>query len=98
MAESGGQPGNQNATKGREWAAAIERALARKAGEVVEVISTSKGLDAAADKFVSLMDSQSEQVQLGFFREFGDRKDGKAKQQTELTGADGGQLLVRWTG
>lgn len=48
-----------------------------------------KAIDAAADIFVAqLFDAKD----LGYFKELGDRLDGKPKQQIEATGADGGPV------
>jgi hypothetical protein len=72
--------GNQNAAKGKRWAAAIERALERRATgkpRPTDVSDLIAGLDMAADQFVS---GVFEDKDLGYFKEFGDRLDGKPKQ------------------
>lgn len=75
MATSGGQPGNQNAAKGKRWKSVIEQRLA-------ELAAMEKVADAlilkACDGDVSAI------------KEIGDRLDGKPKQQTEISGPDGG--------
>lgn len=84
MAASGGQPGNQNAARGRKWREAIQRALARKAGTV------ELGLDAAADKLVSLAIDAGDKWAL---EEIGNRHDGKPVQSTLHAGdEDGGPV------
>ena len=76
MAESGGQPGNQNAAKGAKWREAILRALARRKGTV------DSGLDAAADKLVALLE-RGDKWALDHLAE---RVDGKAPQGITLAG------------
>jgi hypothetical protein len=49
VAESGGQPGNQNAKQAKRWQQAIFRALSRATGDGIDA-----GLDRAADKLVAL--------------------------------------------
>lgn len=78
----GAPVGNQNAAKGKRWAAAIERALIRRAtgktledaGERSELIM---GLDLAAEQFVEQLFVNKD---LGYFKELGDRTDGKPAQ------------------
>lgn len=76
--------GNKNAAKGKRWAAAIERALERKAtGQPAptDVSDLIRGIDAAADEFVrQLFDNKD----LGYFKEFGDRLDGKAAAELNV--------------
>lgn len=83
MAESGGQPGNQNAAKGRRWRDAIDRALAKRSKA-----TATQELDRLAEKFLDDVEAQG----IAGFREFGDRLDGKAPQA--IVGADGGDLTV----
>ncbi len=68
--------GNQNAKKAKRWANAVERAMDAYPERPVS-LSVNKGLDAAAFEFVSLMMTKQD---LGFFKEFGDRYDGKPAQ------------------
>ncbi len=69
--ERGGQPGNQNASKGKPWAQAIERALAKRSkGEMVAA------LDDLAEKLLV----QCDQGEMTALKELGDRLDGKAAQ------------------
>lgn len=78
--ERGGQPGNQNAAKGKMFEGALKRALARNDGS----------LNRIADKLVeSALDGEQWAVQM-----VADRLDGKAKQQIEAAGENGGPLLV----
>jgi hypothetical protein len=49
------------------------------------------GLNKAAYAFVSKM---IESGDIGFFREFGDRLDGKAKSSLEMSGPDGDAIPV----
>jgi len=76
---AGGAPiGNQNGAKGRRWAGAIaDRIEAMQAMEKLAAVLIDKALEG---------DMQA-------LKEIGDRMDGKAKQQTELTGADDQPLL-----
>lgn len=71
MATSGGQPGNQNASRAKKWREAILRALARKSGSV------EQGLDAAADKLATLAIDDGDKWAL---EEIGNRLDGKPAQ------------------
>jgi hypothetical protein len=76
--------GNQNAAKGKRWAAAIERALERRATgkpRPTDVSDLIAGLDLAADEFVAQM---FEAKDLGYFKELGDRVEGKAAQSIDL--------------
>jgi hypothetical protein len=77
--------GNQNAAKAHKWAAAIERALARKATGAPppeDVSDFIRGLDKAADEFVSQLFDKKD---LGYFKEMGDRMDGKPTQAIDAT-------------
>lgn len=77
--------GNTNAQKGRLWNQAIMRALARRSK--VEQI---EGLDALADKLLKLCDEGD----LAALKEFGDRIDGKPKQQIDFSDDDGNATLM----
>lgn len=84
--------GNQNAAKAKRWTAAIERALARRASGSRPEDGRSElmqGVDAAADEFVSLLFAAKD---LGYFKELGDRMDGKPAQALALTGEEGGPV------
>lgn len=73
---AGAPLGNQNAVKGRRWSKAIERAMEAYPERAVS-LECNKGIDAAAYEFVHKMMVEKD---LGFFKEFGDRSDGKAPQ------------------
>lgn len=79
MAESGAQPGNQNATKNKPWRAALDRAIAQDDG---------KRLRSAAEKLLTCAAAGEPWA----VKEIADRLDGKAPQA--ITGADGGPLVV----
>jgi len=75
--------GNQNAAKAKRWTAAIERALERRATGKQPPEDRSdliKGLDAAADIFVAELFDKKD---LGYFKEFGDRAEGRPTQSIE---------------
>lgn len=86
--ESGAQPGNENAAKGREWTQAIKRALARR-GEG----DYRRGLDILADKLVKAAETD-ESAFMKAIEAVGDRIEGKPKQTTELTGENGGAVKL----
>lgn len=83
MATSGGQPGNQNATKNKVWIAALNRAIAQDDG---------KRLRAAAERLLDLAAAG----EIPALKELGDRLDGKPTQQLEHTGKDGAPLIVKF--
>lgn len=76
------QVGNQNAAKGARWREAIERAI-EAWPEAYEGGSNElmRGINAAAHAFVKQMMTDGD---IAFFREFGDRLDGKPKQTMDL--------------
>jgi len=75
--------GNHNAARAKQWQAAIERALERMADPSINpdmpIARTPKmkALDMIADAFVLKLSTEQD---LPFFREFGDRLDGKPAQ------------------
>lgn len=73
----GAPVGNQNAAKGKKWAAAIERALCKKYGKAL-----AEALDELAMKFVEAVEKGDIQA----FKEFADRIDGKPAQSVTLAG------------
>jgi hypothetical protein len=76
MAERGGQPGNKNATKGKRWQEAIERALERRTGSRIDQLHE---IDACADALIdAVLDKDMTAI-----KEFGDRIDGKVMQNIE---------------
>lgn len=81
---AGAPIGNDNAARGNEWHLAIKRALARR-GEG----DYRKGLDKLAEKVVDA----AEEGDTKAWQDIADRFDGKPKQQTELTGKDGKDLI-----
>lgn len=93
MAERGGQPGNNNASKGRPWRDAIGRALAKKSR--VEQI---EALDVIAEKVVdaALAGPSHEKGDpwLSAIHELADRLDGKAAQQIQLSGDEDSPLKI----
>jgi hypothetical protein len=92
--------GNQNAAKAKQWTAAIERAIERLADPAINPDALlprspkAKGLDMLADIFVA---QRQREDPMTFFREFGDRLDGKPAQQLALTGEDGGPVQASLT-
>lgn len=80
----GGQLGNNNASKGKPWEAAIKRALARYSNNNI-----AKGLDKLADQLVKAAGDKGDQWAI---REIGDRMDGKPAQS--IVGEDGGPLTI----
>ena len=84
----GGAPiGNDNAKKGKEFLSALRRALARKASAT----DYRRGLDEIADRLVTAGYAS----EMWAIKEIADREDGKAKQQTEITGEEGGPVVAR---
>lgn len=69
--------GNKNASKNKPWADSIRKRLTQR-----------KDLDNLAD----VMIDAALQGDMQAMKEIGDRMDGKPKQQTEVTGADGEPL------
>lgn len=82
VADSGAQPGNQNAAKGKAWRDAINRALAKRSG-----VDKVKALDELAEKFLAKCDEGDMQA----LKELGDRLDGKPTQT--LQGPEGESLF-----
>ena len=76
----GAPVGNQNAKKNKPWADALNRALLAEDGKKLRALA-DKLIDKALDGDVTAL------------KEVGDRMDGKAAQA--ITGADGGDLIVR---
>jgi len=80
MASTAGAPlGNNNAFKGKRWADAVERALEAWPDKTQSKNNNDlmKGMNAAAYEFVKCM---MEKKELSWFKEVGDRLDGKAVQ------------------
>lgn len=86
MATSGAQPGNQNAAKGKVCRDALKRALSRRAKG-----DCDKGLDLICTKVVSLaLKGEQWAVQEVF-----NRLDGRVPAAVEVSGANGGDLVIR---
>ena len=77
MATSGGQPGNQNAAKGRRWAIAIEKAL-----ELRSKADQQKALVELAGKLLD----KCAKGDLQALKELGDRLDGRPSQAVSVSG------------
>lgn len=84
--ERGGQPGNQNAAKGRMWRDAIQRAL-RKRSKSDQV----EALDELAEQFLDAV----RKGDITAFKELGDRLDGRPMQALEHSGPDGGAIPAK---
>jgi DNA-binding GntR family transcriptional regulator len=84
----GAPVGNQNAAKGRRWAAAIERALAKRAGKR-SLKDAQEALDELAEQFLDAVS----QGDISAFKELGDRLDGKAHQAVTHDGDVGLRVL-----
>lgn len=91
---AGAPAGNRNAVKAKLWTLAIMRAVERlyAPDQAMGVASTSRGIDELADRFVALSVAQSEFVRMAFFKEFGDRIEGRVAQAIEPMG-DGSALI-----
>ena len=72
--------GNKNASHDKPWSDAIRRALLANDG---------KKLRALADRLVD----RALEGDVSAIREVGDRVEGKARQQMEVTGKDGADLV-----
>lgn len=80
----GAPVGNLNAAKEKRWFEALDRAIKQDEGV---------RLRAAAEKLLDLA-AAGEQWAV---KEIGDRLDGKPKQQTEISGPDGGAIETSMT-
>jgi phage terminase large subunit-like protein len=89
----GAPVGNTNAAKAKRWEAAIMRALEswpeKPNSDGCNPLMV--GLNEAAHAFVKEM---HERKDVTYFKELGDRMDGKSVQQTEITGKDGEPLQL----
>lgn len=85
--------GNENASKGRRWAQALEHVASRWPDEpdYVDCSSLVRGLRMAAFEFWK---KTMNDCDLGFFKEAGDRFDGKPAQTTTLTGDQDNPLAL----
>ena len=82
---AGAPIGNNNAGEARLWRAAIRRAL--------EVKSRREGIEAL-DKVAEALIAKAEEGDIAALKELGDRIDGKAAQQTIITGQEGGPVRM----
>jgi len=91
--------GNQNAARAKQWAAAIERAIERLADPSInpdfpiERSPRAKGLDMLADEFVKQRQTKDA---MAFYREFGDRIDGRVAQQLIHSGDGDSPVVLKW--
>jgi HPt (histidine-containing phosphotransfer) domain-containing protein len=81
MAKKGGQPGNQNAAKGKIWSDALRLELAQDRQRLRKLIK-------------ALMD-KAESGDVPALKELADRIEGKAVQPVEGTGEDGA-ITIKW--
>lgn len=75
--------GNQNAAKGKRWTAAIERVLERwpEKPTTDDKSPLIVGIESAAYDFIS---ETKEKKDLGYFKELGDRLEGKPNQALDI--------------
>jgi hypothetical protein len=83
--ESGAQPGNQNAAKGKEFRQALKRVMARRSGNV------SAGLEKIAEQLLAAADLNEQWA----LREIMDRIDGRPAQA--LIGGDEDDPAIKTT-
>lgn len=85
MAGIGGPFGNDYAARGRRWRDAIEHVISRwpEDPDLKDCSQLIRGLRQSAFSFVKQMIATGD---ISFFKEFGDRIDGKASQSIEHTG------------
>lgn len=76
MANKGGQPGNDNAAKGKRWRYAIDQALVNRCKS-----DGQKALIALAAKLLD----EAEKGEAWALKELGDRIDGKPTQSIEAS-------------
>jgi hypothetical protein len=78
--------GNQYGHKDKKWRRAIERALEKRS-----LVAQMDALDELAEVLLQ----QCAAGDMTALKELGDRLDGKAAQAMELSGKDGGAIIVR---
>ena len=78
----GAPVGNKNATKNKVWEETLRRALLANDGEKLRSI---------AEKLIE----KAEAGDVSALKEIGDRIDGKAKQQLELSGDESNPLVAK---
>ena len=84
--ESGGQPGNTNAVKGKRWSNAIDKALQQRC--------KSDGQKALVE-LAEVMLSAAEKGEAWASKELGDRIDGKPAQSVTLLGDEDKPLVTK---
>jgi hypothetical protein len=85
MAERGGQPGNNNASKGKPWRDAIDRALAAREKSRVD---GKKALDLLAEELLKKCDDGD----MTALKELGDRVEGRPAQSLTVSGDEDNPL------
>jgi len=85
--------GNQNASRARKWRDAIDRVLAAWPSKPETPLRSERGLHEAAYLFVNKMMAEQD---LGFFKEFGDRMDGKPAQAVVTEDEAGNRQPIAW--
>lgn len=88
MAERGGQPGNNNAERGKRWRDAIAKAIEER--------SRQRKVDAIEQLAEKLL-SQCDEGNIVALKELGDRLDGKAAQSVMLSGDEDNPIKTKWT-
>ena len=80
MADKGAPLGNQNAVKNKPWADALHKEL------------TGNKNAKELRKLAKILIAEAEGGNMTALKEIGDRLDGKPKQQTEISGPEGGDI------
>lgn len=84
MAKKGGQEGNNNAGRGKLWNDALRKAIVQEDGRRLR-LAAEQLLDKAADG------------EAWAIKELADRLDGKAFQSVEVSGNEGGAIVLQLT-
>jgi hypothetical protein len=84
MANRGGQPGNNNNQRGKLWNDALRKAIVQEDGRRLR-LAAEQLLDKAADG------------EAWAIKELADRLDGKAFQSVEVSGNEGGAIVLQLT-
>lgn len=88
MADVGAPVGNENAARGKEFRAAIQRALAKR--------SAGSGWRVALDKIAEKLCDKAEDGEQWAVQEIANRFDGKPAQTTVLVGdEEGGPVQIK---
>ena len=88
MPKAGGQPGNNNGGKGKEWADAVRKALFIEVEELDDEGKKQKKIDKAATQLADMACAGDIQA----IKECGDRLDGKPAQA--ITGPSGEPITL----